>query len=205
MFGLGSLEGRLRHCVRYKTGKKGRKVCGKYSAGPGNPRGRKKAGIKSKFYERSKTKKSAHKTCAKWGRKSAKTGRKRCMKWRYISATAIRRRHRKGKRSACLRWGKSSVGKKVCKKWSPSIIKKRAKARKGTRKGKTYGVKAVISKFKKTKAGKEYLKLLAAREAGMEGLFGFGSPRRRRRSKTRKTARRVVRRTRRRVARRRSR
>lgn len=71
---LSSLEGRVRRCVRYKSGKGGRRVCAHYSAGPGRPRGRRKAGITRKFYERSTTRKRARgiRVCRKVPGKSRK-------------------------------------------------------------------------------------------------------------------------------------
>ena len=78
---LSALEGRLRHCVRYKRSKSGKKVCAKFRAGPGRPKGRRKAGIRKKFVERSTTKKRASRTCMKWKARKVK-GRKVCAKWR---------------------------------------------------------------------------------------------------------------------------
>jgi hypothetical protein len=115
------LEGRLRHCARYKTAKDGKKRCAKFSAGPGKPRGRKRAGIKSRFYERSTTKKRSKRVCLK--RVTVK-GRKVCKSWRYISAKAASKRTRKSGRK-CRTWGTSKVGKRVCRAW----VKARGSAR----------------------------------------------------------------------------
>ena len=131
---LSSLEGRLRHCVRYKKGKKGKKVCAKYRAGPGSPKGRRKASIRRKFVERSTTKKRASRTCMKWGKSG---GRKVCRKWRHVSKTAMAKRKatkkRSGKRGACLRRKRSpKTGRMYCAKYAGTASKRKrtTKARK---------------------------------------------------------------------------
>lgn len=178
---LSLLEGRLRHCVRYRKGKKGKTVCASYSAGPGGPRGRRKASITRKFRETSTTKKRAHRVCRKRVL-NRKTGKRVCRAWRYISATALRRRHRKGKKTGCLRWGKSKVGKKVCRKWSPSIIRKRAKAKK-----RTYGTKGLSRRkaaARKRMARTQEAAYQAMQQTGTDGLGRIS-----RRRKARKTSR----------------
>lgn len=168
--GLGSLEGRVRRCIRYKTGKGGRKVCAKYAAGPGRPRGRKKAGIKRKFVERSTTKKRAKRVCAKYGKKA---GKRRCIRWRHISAAAAKKL-RRGKKRTCLRWGKSKTGKRVCRKYAGSGSMKRRKRSplKGTKRrclswGKNRLGRRVCRKYAKSRSGGESL----------GGLFGMSRKR----------------------------
>jgi len=113
---LAALEGRLRHCIKYKDSGK-TKRCAKFSAGPGRPRGRKSAGITRRFVERSTTKKRAHKICLK--RRTVK-GIKKCISWRYVSAKrAVARR--KGR---CVKFG-TRLGKRVCRKRSHTIVRKR--------------------------------------------------------------------------------
>jgi hypothetical protein len=136
---LSSLEGRLRHCIRYKRGKGGKKVCAKFRAGPGKPKGRRKAGIKRKFVERSTTTKRSSRSCAKWGR--GKGGRKVCRKWRNVAKTRVVRGKRKpyrakaraGKRGACLRRKRSAkTGRMYCAKYAGTAKRKKrtTKARK---------------------------------------------------------------------------
>jgi hypothetical protein len=158
MFGrqLAALEGRVRHCIRY-TKKSGKKRCAKFSAGPGNPRGRRKVGITRKFRETSTTKRRAKRVCA---RKKLINGVKRCISWRYISAKLSAKRRPGGKKRSCSKWGKSKVGKKVCRKYIGSIRRKKS------------GKKRIVgpmSVFRK--AAKLHSKT-------MGGFSGFGASRR---------------------------
>jgi hypothetical protein len=172
---LGALEGRLRHCVRYKTGKGGRKVCAKYRAGPGRPKGRRKAGIKRRFYERSKTKKRASSTCLRWSRKSPKTGRKRCLKRRYAPKTRVVRGRRRPYRAKRKSTGRKRIcymrmGKRVCRKATTrrSTGTKRKRKSSGKRKRKSTGT-AYMRSYQ------------AAMRKHTKALSGYSSRRRRRR------------------------
>lgn len=190
---LASLEGRLRHCVKYKTAKGGRKRCAKFSAGAGKPRGRKKAGILSRFYERSTTKRRAKRVCAKRG---VRKGVRRCLKWRSVSAALARkRRSSRRRRGTCLRFGRSKLGKRVCRKFSAGLHRRKKTSGKKKR---SFGTAALArraqKKLIKAGYGKGYV--------GMHGLE-LEAPRKRRRRKKATTKRRSV--TRRRVARRRTR
>ena len=134
MKGLGTLEGRVRHCVRYKVGTGGKKVCAKYRAGPGRPKGRRKISIKRKFVERSTTKKRASRVCAKRAKRKVK-GRRKCLKWRYISKKALKVRRRVAKRS-CLKWGVNKLGRRTCKKYRVKGDGRRRRGKKHPLRGK---------------------------------------------------------------------
>jgi hypothetical protein len=153
---LRSLEGRLRHCIRYKTGKGGRKVCAKYRAGPGKPKGRKKAGIKRRFVERSTTKKRAHRTCAKWGKSN---GRRVCRKWRHSSRKKLPARQRK-----CLKWGTNKIGRRTCVKYR---VKGNGRRRTG-KKNPLYGVKRRCIRKGKNRLGRTYCKEYAKARSGAQ-------------------------------------
>lgn len=169
---LAALEGRLRHCLRYKTAKGGRKVCAKFAAGPGRPKGRKKAGIKRRFYERSTTKKRAHKICSLRKVRDQARRKKVC---RLVSASAWRKHKHSVRRTkgACLKWGKKSsrTGKKVCRKRSHSVTRRKT----GKKRSFSASYKAKLRRLQK-KTG----------STTMMGFGSFGSGRSRKRHCTRK-------------------
>ena len=183
MYGnLASLEGRLRHCVRYKTAKGGRKRCAKFGAGSGSPRGRKKAGILSRFYERSTTKKRAKRICTKRGvRKSVR----RCLKWRSVSAALFRKRSLRRRKGSCLRFGRNKLGRKVCRKFSPGLHRRKSSGRKKTRR---YGTAVLQRRATRKLAASGYGKGYV----GTHDLFGLEAPRRRKRRKSTSKRRRVT-------------
>jgi len=170
---LAALEGRLRHCVRYK-GSGAKKRCAKFSAGPGRPKGRKKAGIARRFYERSTTKRRAHKICSLRKVKGQARRKKVC---RFVSAKVWRAsksrrtvRHTKG---ACLKWGGKSAktGKRICRKRSHSVTRRKT----GKKRSFSASYKAKLRRLER-KTG----------STTMMGFGSFGSSRSRKRHCTRK-------------------
>jgi len=176
MRGLGTLEGRLRRCIRYKIGKGGKKVCAKYRAGPGAPKGRRKAGIKRRFVERSSTKKRAHRICAKYGKRK---GRRVCIKYRHSGRKKLPARKR-----TCLRWGTNKLGRRTCTKYR---VKGDGRRRRG-KKSPLYGVKRRCIRKGKNRLGRTYCKEYARTQSGArmwnpatQRFEGLAAMRRRRR------------------------
>lgn len=137
---LAEISGSVVHCVKYGTGKSGKIRCSRFRGGRGapNPRARKAAGVKRRFYKgtmkripmRKGRLKKHGKVCSRWGK--GKSGRKVCRAWNPTRKPLKSGRLTGKRKKVCyMRTLKSGKRKRICR----TVGKKKGK-RKKSRKSK---------------------------------------------------------------------